>query len=61
MSARVAVSAVAVSASIWTSPSASRGAGEVAVLGPEIVAPLRDAMRLVDGEAAHAGLREASR
>ncbi len=36
-------------------------AGEVAVLGAEIVSPLRDAVRLVDGETPRARLLEARR
>ena len=35
------------------------GAGEQAVFGAEVVAPLRDAVGLVDGEAADAGAPEA--
>ena len=39
----------------------SRRRAELPVLGPEIVAPLADAMRLVDGDEADAGTARASR
>ena len=61
MSARVALSAVAVSASGLDVAERLAGARQVAVFGPEVVAPLRDAMRLVDGEAPDAGARAARR
>ena len=52
MSPRVAASAVAVKATVWS--AAERGAQrrEVHVFGTEVVAPLRDAMGLVDREQA---------
>src|ERR1700675_1948829 len=49
MSARVAVSAVAVNATVWTPPS-SLGSAERQVVRAEGVPPLRDAMGLVDRE-----------
>ena len=51
-------SAVAVSAMTWTPPRALADAGERPVFGAEVVAPLRDAMGLVDGEPADAGAPE---
>jgi hypothetical protein len=50
ISARGASSAVAVSAMRGTSGKRSCSAESWQVLGPEVVAPLRDAVRLVDGE-----------
>ncbi len=50
MSARVRGSAVAVSATRGTPGKRSRQAGQLAVFRAELVAPLRDAMRLVDRE-----------
>ena len=48
MSARTRSVAVAVSAMNGTSGKRSRKARELPVLGPEVVAPFADAMRLVD-------------
>jgi hypothetical protein len=50
ISARVASVAVAVSAIRGTSGQRSCRSGQREVVGPEVVAPLRDAVRLVDGE-----------
>jgi hypothetical protein len=50
LGARVVGSAVAVSAMRGTLGSASCSTFELPVFGPEVVAPLRDAMRFVDGE-----------
>ena len=50
ISSRVCGSAVAVSAMRGTSRKALVQHRQLEVFGPEIVAPLRDAMRLVDGE-----------
>ena len=55
MSARVAASAVAVSASVCTPPRRSRTSAQRQILGPEVMPPLRDAVRLVDGQQARAG------
>ena len=52
MSSRVISSAVAVSASSGGEPSRLAQLAELQIVGAEIVPPLRDAMRLVDGEAA---------
>ena len=51
MSWRVSSSAVAVSAMRGTSESA-RAAARLQTLGPEVVSPLADAVRLVDGKEA---------
>ena len=50
MSAWTRLVAVAVKAPSGTSGKRSRSTFELAVLGPEVVAPLRDAVRLVDRE-----------
>ncbi len=58
MSARVGASAVAVTAMSCISRFAgdgSRDLGEIGVFGAEIMAPLRDAMGLVDGQNIGAG------
>ena len=44
--------AVAVDAMIASASQPARGVGEPEVVGPEVVAPLRDAVRLVDDEQA---------
>ena len=48
--ARVAASAVAVNATRLHAAERGLNFAELGVFGAEIVAPLRDAMRLVDGE-----------
>ena len=58
MSARVAASAVAVNATVCTPPSAACTVAERQVFGPEVVAPLRDAMRLVDRQQRDLGALE---
>ena len=50
MSATTAGVAVAVSASTRSAASSRAALGELEVVGPEVVAPLGDAVRLVDGE-----------
>ena len=50
ISARVGSSAVAVTAIIWTPWKRFRDLAQAQIFRAEIVAPLRDAMRLVDGE-----------
>ena len=39
-------------------PELARALGELQVVGPEVVAPLRDAVRLVDGEERDSSARE---
>ena len=51
--------AVAVEATSARAPSVARGVGEAEVVGPEVVPPLRDAVRLVDHEQADAHLAHA--
>ena len=48
MSPRVAASAVAVNATVCTPPNSRLHRAERRIFGPEVVAPLRDAVRLVD-------------
>ena len=50
MSSTTAGVAVAVSASTRAAPELARALRELEVVGTEVVAPLRDAVRLVDGE-----------
>ena len=50
MSATTAGVAVAVSASTRSAPKLTRPRRQLEVVGPEVVAPLGDAVRLVDGE-----------
>ena len=45
--------AVAVRAIVARAPTRWRGVGQGEVVGPEVVAPLRDAVRLVDHEQTH--------
>ena len=59
--ARVGASAVAVSARRGTSGKRSCRTRELEVVGPEVVAPLRDAMRLVDREQGDPCTRPAGR
>ena len=61
MSRRVGSSAVAVSASSGTSGKRSLRIAERLVFAAEIVAPLRDAMRLVDGEEREPAIAAAAR
>ena len=58
MSLRVGPSAVAVSAMRGTSGKRSCSTESCAIFGAEIMAPLRDAMRLVDGEERDVGARQ---
>ena len=58
MSARTGGAAVAVSARIGGRPSARDRRGEAQVLGAEVVAPLRHAVRLVDDEQRRVRRRE---
>ena len=59
MSSRTCGVAVAVSAIVGGAPSRSRTSRDAQVARPEVVAPLADAVRLVDGEQRHADLAEA--
>ena len=58
MSATTAGVAVAVSASTRSAVELARPLGQLQVVGPEVVAPLGDAVRLVDGEQRDASARE---
>ena len=58
ISRRVGSSAVAVSAMRGIVREALVQDGQLQVLGPEVVAPLGDAVRLVDGEERAAGARQ---
>ena len=59
MSAATCGVAVAVEATIDLRPEPARGVGEPEVVGPEVVPPLRDAVRLVDHEQADVGAAQA--
>ena len=58
ISSRTGGAAVAVRASIVGRPSASAAAAEAQVVGPEVVAPLGDAVRLVDHQQRRPGDRQ---
>ena len=58
MSVRVAASAVAVKATVWTSAEFGLHRAERCIFGPEVVAPLRDAMRLVHRRQSNLGALE---
>ena len=58
MSARVAASAVAVNATVCTPPSVGLDGAERQIFRPEVVAPLRDAMGLVDRQQRDLGALE---
>ena len=61
MSAATCGVAVAVEATIAPGAEPARGVGEAEVVGPEVVPPLRDAVRLVDDEEPDVDLAIASR
>ena len=61
MSAATAGVAVAVEATIARAPSQRAASAEAEVVGPEVVAPLRHAVRLVDDEQARRAPRGSAR
>ncbi len=57
ISPRVSASAVAVSATVWHAAGSAAQLADPQVVGAEVVAPLADAMRLVDGEERERSIR----